>query len=61
MLPDMSDPTNVKHVKCGACQLAAVQLAHAVIKKEAALKKKLGEDSAVALLEGFCERGVCST
>ena len=57
MLPDMSDPTNVRHVKCGACQLAAIQLAQEVMRKEAALKKKLSEDAAVALLEGYCERG----
>jgi hypothetical protein len=61
MLPDMSDPTNVRHVKCGACQLAAVHLAHAVIRKEAALKKKMREDSAIALLEAFCERGVVNS
>ncbi len=43
--------------RCGACQLAAVQLAHAVIKKEAALQKRMSEEAGSALLEGFCEQG----
>ena len=54
MLPDMSEPTNSRHLKCGACQLAAVQLAHAVIKKEAALKQKMTEFDATTLLEVMC-------
>ena len=58
MLPDMSEPTNSRHLKCGACQLAAVQLAHAVIKKEAALKQKMTEFDATTLLEGFCEKDI---
>ena len=57
MLPDMSDRSNMRHLKCGACQLAAVQLAHTVMKKEAKIKKPLREGDAAALLEGFCEHG----
>eukprot|EP00277_Geminigera_cryophila_P016551 CAMPEP_0179456136 /NCGR_PEP_ID=MMETSP0799-20121207/39927_1 /TAXON_ID=46947 /ORGANISM="Geminigera cryophila, Strain CCMP2564" /LENGTH=231 /DNA_ID=CAMNT_0021255567 /DNA_START=8 /DNA_END=699 /DNA_ORIENTATION=+ len=58
MLPDMADPANSKHLKCGACQLAAVQLAHAVIKKEAALRRKLSEEAATTLFEEFCEQDI---
>lgn len=43
--------------RCGACQLAAVQLAHAVIKKEATLKKRMSEEAGTALLEHYCETG----
>ena len=45
--------------RCGACQLAAVQLAHAVIKKEAALQKRMSEEAGAALLERYCEKGGC--
>ena len=34
-----------------------MQLAHAVIKKEAALQKRMSEEAGSALLEGFCEQG----
>jgi hypothetical protein len=61
MLPDLSDPAISRLFKCGACQLATIQIAHAVIRKEAQLKKKMREETAVALLEGFCERGVLAT
>jgi hypothetical protein len=61
MLPDVSDPAISRLLKCGACQLAVIQIAHAVIRKEAQIKKKMSEEAAVALLEGFCERGVLAS
>jgi tartrate dehydratase alpha subunit/fumarate hydratase class I-like protein len=36
-----------------------VQLAHAVIKKEAALQKRMSEEAGAALLERYCEKGMC--
>ena len=57
MLPDINEPSNARHLKCGACQLAAVQLAQALIKHEASLKKKMAPEDGVELLERFCERG----
>jgi hypothetical protein len=54
-LPDASDPSVLKHIRCGACQLAATQLSFELMRQESAKGRKLAESESSTLLEGYCE------